>query len=82
MKGEALADILARLVAEGCLPGVRFLGKSDGRPVWRAHVNCAGNFWAEARTARAALVKAERAWRRDGCPRDGYADLAGHEVQR
>ena len=59
---------LNRLVAQGCVPSIYRRGL-----VWRAHVNAAGNFWADHECALQALNEAERLWRRKGCPLDGMA---------
>jgi len=61
-------DRMKWLKSRGCYPSIYRRGD-----MWRAHVNAAGNFWADARTPYAALEKAVQLWREKGCPKDGMA---------
>ena len=65
----SLSEDLARLARGGCYPAI----SRRGEFVWRAHVNAAGNFWAEANTPYKALAKAVQLWRKAGKPMDGMA---------
>jgi len=65
---EHLHTVLFRLAGLGCVPSVYRRGS-----LWRAHVNMAGNFWEDADTPAGALLAAEKAWRKAGCPADGAA---------
>ena len=56
------------LKSHGCYPSIYRRGD-----VWRAHVNAAGNFWADARTPLEALEEAVKLWQDKGCPMDGMA---------
>lgn len=64
-----LSAVLWRLHGLGCFPCISY----RGRGVWRAHVNGAGNYWADARSPDEALESAVRDWERAGKPMDGYA---------
>lgn len=61
-----LARVLADLTDQGCSPGIYRRGS-----YWRAHVNCAGNFWSDGRTPLQALRFAIRLWEYAGKPKDG-----------
>lgn len=63
-----LEERLAWLKAKGCTPSIYTRGS-----LFRAHVNAAGNFWADAETPRKALEDAVRLWRAARCPLDGIA---------
>lgn len=65
-----LQQLLLDLSSQGCYPGI--YRRSEKR--WRAHVNCAGNYWAEASTPLKALRAAEKLWRESGKIMDGTAD--------
>lgn len=64
-----LTAVLCRLRDLGCFPCLSYRGNG----IWRAHVNGAGNFWADARSPDEAMASAEREWERAGKPMDGYA---------
>lgn len=65
---------MTALMNKGCYPCVSFRGRNkDGEPIWRAHVNGAGNHWAEASTPTNAMKEARKSWEGGGCPMDGYA---------
>lgn len=59
---------LADLQDRGCYPSLYRRGRW-----WRAHINAAGNFWADAATPHEALEVAVRAWTAEGRPMDGMA---------
>jgi hypothetical protein len=63
---------LQKLAAKGCYPCLSMRGFKKKRPVWRAHVNGAGNFWGEGRTPLSALKSAISCWKKAGYPMDGY----------
>ena len=63
-----LEDLLTDLANQGCYPCISRRGD-----IWRAHVNGAGNFWAEHKRPATALRKAIREWKKEGNPMDGYA---------
>ncbi len=65
----SLSESLARLAKYGCYPAIIRRGEF----VWRAHVNAAGTFWADANTPYKALTEAVRLWRKAGRPMDGMA---------
>lgn len=64
-----LESSLAYLKTNGCFPSVHRRGD-----LWRAHVNTAGNFWADAETPEKALDAAIELWVAKGKPMDGLAD--------
>ena len=64
-----LNDKLTYLARLGCRPSIYFRGDQ-----WRAHVNMAGNCWADADTPSEALRLAVRMWEQAGRPMDGRAD--------
>ena len=66
----SLNQLLLNLSSQGCYPGIYLRSKTR----WRAHVNCAGNYWAEAKTPLRALRAAEKKWVEAGRPMDGMAD--------
>lgn len=68
-----LEHILNDLAIQGCYPCVSLRGWDGTQPVWRAHVNGAGNYWSEGSTPYEALYNAEKAWTEAGKPLDGYA---------
>lgn len=79
-----LQQMLLELTEEGCYPALSFRGfKTKNRdvktPVWRAHVNGAGNFWEDASSPVKALEKAIRAWKKAGKPMDGYGASRNQE---
>ena len=53
----------------GCYPSIYSRGD-----IWRAHINAAGNFWADAKYPFEALEKAVKYWQEKGCPMDGVSD--------
>jgi len=53
----------------GCHPSIYRRGT-----LWRAHVNRAGNFWADDDSPFAALESAVKLWKKKGCPLDGAAE--------
>lgn len=63
-----LIQQLSYLVKKGCYPGLYRRGK-----LWRAHVNCSGNFWADDKTPTKAFHWAIKMWKSKGCPMDGMA---------
>ena len=63
-----MIKMLKKLASEGCQPAISRRGK-----VWRAHVDAAGNFWAEDKCPQIALNKAVAMWRSKGSPKDGMA---------
>jgi hypothetical protein len=63
-----LRDLLIRLANDGCYPSLYRRGD-----LWRAHVNAAGNFWADNTTPLNAMREAVRLWRKAGKPVDGMA---------
>ena len=63
-----LNDRLKWLQSKRCQPALSLRGK-----IWRAHVNGAGNFWAEGETPFQALENAVKLWKEKGRPMDGYA---------
>lgn len=65
-----LNQLMLNLSSQGCYPGI--YRRTEKR--WRAHVNCAGNYWADASTPLRALRAAERLWHEAGKPMDGMAD--------
>ena len=71
----SLSKLLRALEKEGCYPSIRLLGPKE----WRAHVNGAGNYWADNRTPKRALAKAITLWEKAGRPMDGYAITQGKE---
>lgn len=64
---------LQGLAAQKCYPSIYLRGFEKGKPVWRAHINRAGNFWDDGRTPLAALKKALACWKKAGCPKDGQS---------
>jgi hypothetical protein len=68
-----LEDRLAYLVSKGCYPCLVFRGYDpEKKPIWRAHINGAGNFWNEGNSPLDALSKAISLWLQNGSPLDGY----------
>ena len=65
----SLSELLKSLAEQKCYPCIGYRGGGT----WRAHVNGAGNHWADATTPRLALEKAIRLWERAKKPMDGYA---------
>lgn len=63
-----LEERIAWLKANGCTPSIYARGEG-----YRAHVNAAGNFWADAKTPRKAMEDAVRLWKSARCPLDGTA---------
>jgi len=63
-----LSKLLIHLAEQGCFPSIYRRGE-----VWRAHVNAAGNYWADANTPYKALREAVASWRGAGKPMDGMA---------
>jgi len=61
-------QLLLRLAKEGCHPSIYRRGD-----LWRAHVNAAGNYWADRKTPQAALEAAVKLWIKAGKPMDGMA---------
>ena len=53
----------------GCYPSIYKRGN-----LWRAHVNMAGNYWAERETPALALSAAIILWETNGKQMDGYAN--------
>lgn len=70
-----LSERMRWLQSKGCTPSVYLRGDK----LYRAHVNAAGNFWADAKTPKLALEEATRLWHAAGCPLDGTAQ---ERVQR
>jgi len=68
-KNTSLSSVLKELKRKGCYPCVSYRG--DG--IWRAHINGAGNWWAEDKTPQLAMTKAKKEWEENGCIMDGYA---------
>ena len=64
-----LVQILADLDRRKCSPSLY----KRGPHLWRAHINRAGNYWADARTPTKAFQIAYADWRYDGRPMDGDA---------
>ena len=62
-----LGEQLKWLQREGCYPCIYLRGTK-----WRAHVNAAGNYWADADTPSKALEEAVKLWHSKGRPMDGY----------
>lgn len=65
----SLSDLLRVLKEDGCYPCISYRGGD----IWRAHVNGAGNYWAEGKSPRRALRKAIKIWEKACRPMDGYA---------
>ena len=65
----SLSKLLYALEEEGCYPCISMRSKG----IWRAHINGAGNYWAEHSTPKRALNKALALWHKAGYPMDGYA---------
>jgi len=61
--------MLQWLDRRGCHPSIYHRGE-----LWRAHINKAGNWWAEGETREKALSEAIRLWYEAGRPMDGEAD--------
>lgn len=68
MKVDTLSAMLKDLAKQGCVPSVYCRGG-----LWRAHVNMAGNSWADASTPLKAMQDAVLVWKRAGKPVDGIA---------
>jgi hypothetical protein len=64
-----LSSRLKKLKDRGCYPSIYRRGD-----LWRAHVNRAGNYWADGISAFTALEDAVKLWRKSGCQMDGIAD--------
>ncbi|HUV84439.1 MAG TPA: hypothetical protein VMV86_01955 [Methanosarcinales archaeon] len=56
------------LKKRGCYPSIYCRGN-----IYRAHINIAGNFWADDESPSQALEKAVKNWEKAGCPMDGRA---------
>ena len=69
MSTKNLSQELKDLQDAGCSPSLYLRGD-----VWRAHINRAGNFWAEDKIALNAVRKAVNMWRNAGKPMDGVSD--------
>ena len=65
---DSLSEALRDLAKQGCVPSVYRRGD-----LWRAHVNMAGNCWADESTPLKALRAAVKLWERAGKPVDGMA---------
>ena len=61
--------LLLELAENGNYPSIHYRGNG----IWRAHINGAGNFWADSHTPFSALNEAMRLWEKKGKPKDGYA---------
>ncbi len=68
----SLESTLLTLCRAGCNPGLYLRGQ-----VWRAHVNCGGNHWADHEFPVKALAIAFKSWCDAGRPADGAAEGAG-----
>jgi hypothetical protein len=79
---HSLNSLIQSLLKLGCYPGIYFRGYNKKEPVWRAHVNCAGNYWEEAKTPYAALKAAVKLWDSRGRPVDGMAAIPKERVTR
>ena len=66
----SLSELLKNLVKQGCFPCISFRG---GISPWRAHVNSARNYWADASTPLRALKRATELWEKANKPMDDYA---------
>jgi hypothetical protein len=66
---ERLETMLSRLARSGCFPSIYRRG-----PLWRAHVNAAGNYWAEKKSPSEAMAAAIDLWKSAEKPMDGMAD--------
>ena len=64
-----LSKRLKWLKDRGCFPSIYRRGN-----LWRAHINRAGNFWADGESAFIALEEAVKLWKKKGKPMDGFAD--------
>lgn len=62
---------LTNLQKIGCYPCISYRGAG----IWRAHINGAGNHWAEASDPNEALSLAITEWESAGRPMDGYAAI-------
>ena len=69
MTTKSLSRELLDLKNEGCFPSLYLRGD-----VWRAHVNRAGNFWADDKSPLNAIRRAANMWRNAGKPKDGVPD--------
>lgn len=65
----SLTKSLKNLAKQGCYPCISYRGGG----IWRAHVNGAGNYWANGKAPFEALENAVQLWLADGKPVDGYA---------
>ncbi len=65
----SLSELLRALEEEGCYPCISYRGGGT----WRAHVNGAGNYWAEHSSPKQALKEAIAVWEQSSRPMDGYA---------
>jgi len=63
-----LDDRIAWLKEKGCTPGIYARGDC-----YRAHVNTAGNFWADAKTPWQAMEDAVKLWESAGRPMEGMS---------
>ncbi len=63
-----LNTLLKRLASEGCHPSIYKRGD-----LWRAHVNAAGNYWADDTTPLKAMREAVKLWQAAGKSVDGIA---------
>ncbi len=73
----SLESTLLTLCRAGCNPGLYLRGQ-----VWRAHVNCGGNHWADHEFPVEALAIAFKSWCDAGRPADGAAEGAGWEASK
>lgn len=64
-----MLDLLKYLQKKKCYPGVYYRGGG----IWRAHINCAGSCWEDAKSPLVALRKAFKLWDKNGRPMDGMA---------
>ena len=69
-----LHDILIDLTNAGCYPGLYYRGDC-----WRAHVNCAGNYWHDDKRPLKAMMTAVALWKKAGKPMDGMAAEAAKD---
>ena len=66
---ERANRIMGQLESMGCKPSLYERGS-----FWRAHVNQAGNFWADHKRPDTAIKIAKESWEKAGLPMDGLAD--------
>jgi hypothetical protein len=63
-KKMTLTTIMEDLVKMGCFPCCSYRGNS----IYRAYINGAGNQWDEGKTPDSAMIKAFKAWKKNGKP--------------